>query len=224
MLIIADIAGQMDAVQRLVDKVNPKKIILVGDLIDRGPHSAEVVEWAIKDNRVTTILGNHEHMMLDYWRLSQVYDQGIWEMNGGTATMLSYDRYFGSKKPPASHLNFLESRNLFYVHEDLIVTHAAIHEKMNIAQACDLQSNLEESVLWNRGEPRQRERFQVFGHNSHWGLRAFSENENPESVWGLCIDQSRKQVVTGFVWPEKQIVTEPYLRSQNKDGGLNAVL
>jgi serine/threonine protein phosphatase 1 len=219
MIVIADIAGQFGALERLVGKFDTnEQIILVGDLVDRGPYSAEVVEWAMRTERVTTLMGNHEHMMIDYFRKSHIYDPGVWEMNGGHATILSYDRTYGDTKPPVAHLNWLENRPLHFIQDGLLVTHAAVHSKKHIHEAIDLD-DLENSVLWNRGEPIPREYFQVFGHNSHWGLKTFSHYPVVDDSWAICIDQSRKAILTAFHWPTGEIIEEPYLvgRSQEKD-------
>jgi hypothetical protein len=210
MLIVADIAGQLDAVERLVDRVDKSEgIVLLGDLVDRGPYSAEVVEWAMKNPRVIALMGNHEHMMLDYWLHWHIYQEGIWEMNGGVATLLSYDRKYGKKRPPSDHLEWLASLRKHYWVEDskCLATHAPMANYMEFEDAMSMES----SVLWNRSEPKRRDFFQVFGHNSHWGLRPFGDEDG---TWALCIDQSQKEILTGFHWPSGEILEEPYLRTK----------
>lgn len=215
MIIIADIAGQFDALMRLVAHFpKDEKIILVGDLIDRGPYSADVVSWAINNqDRVTTLMGNHEHMMIDYWLNLGRYQDGLWDHNGGRATRLSYLRSYGDERPPKLHLDFLANLPMFFETDDLIVTHAAIQPGMTVEKSCT--TTLEKSVLWNRYEPEQRDKFQVFGHNSHWGLRIFA-NLKTAKVWGLCIDQSRSEVLTAFHWPSREIHEEKYLVGHTK--------
>lgn len=216
MIIIADIAGQLDALMRLVSQVpNDEKIILVGDLIDRGPYSADVVSWAMNNqDRVTTLMGNHEHMLLDYWLDLGLYDPGLWDYNGGRATKMSYQRSYGDEKPPKAHLEFLTNLPLFFQTEDLIVTHAAVFPGMTLEQACKT-TDLERSVLWSRQEPERRKQAQIFGHNSHWGLRPFVD-ENTGKVWALCIDQSRSEILTAVRWPTWEVLEERYLVGHQK--------
>lgn len=66
-LIIGDIHGRFEELLELVRlaKVPFKNIYLLGDLIDRGEKSLEVIEWAMENN-IKTILGNHDHMFLCY--------------------------------------------------------------------------------------------------------------------------------------------------------------
>ena len=64
--IIGDVHGEFDSLRLLTDKL-PKdsNLIFVGDLVDRGKKSKEVVEF-VKSNNYLCVLGNHEKMMIDY--------------------------------------------------------------------------------------------------------------------------------------------------------------
>lgn len=89
--VLGDIAGQYDALMRLVAKLEDgAKIILVGDIVDRGPKSKQVVTWAMNNPNVETILGNHEHLMVDFFRETNKYREGVWINNGGQETLVSY--------------------------------------------------------------------------------------------------------------------------------------
>lgn len=217
MIIIGDIAGQHDALMRLVNRFpDTKEIILVGDLVDRGPYSAEVIQWAMTNPRVKVIKGNHEHMMIDYWDKTKIYDPGVWEMNGGNATILSYDRHFGNPRPPESHMNWLRNLPQHIKTEDLLVTHAPLHQDLTLERALFIDKDiLDFGLMWNRAKPKRLKHFQVFGHNSHWGLKYFADHDG---MWGVCIDQSRKQVLTALHYPSLEIAEEPYLQSQKEAG------
>lgn len=212
MLIVADIAGQFDALMRLVKRATPREeIILLGDLVDRGQRSREVIEWAMQTPNVTTLLGNHEHMMLDYYRKTGIYPYGTWLDNGGGMTKYSYD----NEPPPESHLEWLEGLPWSLFHGKLFLSHAPLNRRFldpleADAHVTDLRSELFDlSLIWNRGEPVRRPYFQVFGHNSNWGLRHFADPFHED--WAVCLDQSRSRVLTGMLWPSREILEEPYL-------------
>lgn len=217
MLVIADIAGQFDALMRLVKTVpEDEKIILVGDLVDRGPASREVVEWAMKERRVTALMGNHEHMMLDYWHGQTIYPRGCWFGNGGNKTVYSYkDEWNDTGRPPDSHLAYLASLAPYYFTDDkqVFVSHAPLlkdHDPDRVANISNFLDPLfDYSLMWNRTEPTEREFLQVFGHNSHWGLKVFTPN-NRLKPFAICIDQSREELLTGFHWPTGEIIEVPY--------------
>ena len=81
-IIIGDIHGCIDEFNELVDKLNYDKnhdrLILLGDLIDRGPNSVAVVEKARKMD-LECVMGNHEHKFTKWHKSmgsrNDVYDR-----------------------------------------------------------------------------------------------------------------------------------------------------
>lgn len=105
MIIIGDIHGNYDTLQALLDKIpqeeKDKGILLCGDLIDRGPDSKKVVQWAI-DNNIQSVSGNHEDMMVDEYHQVVEYIKrnnnlpfvnSLWLGNGGYQCLKSYVEY-----------------------------------------------------------------------------------------------------------------------------------
>lgn len=101
---IGDIHGDIHALQRVVDRLPPLStddtVLFLGDYVDRGPHSAEVVAFVRRMTeegpaKVVALRGNHE----DAWL--RVIDSG-WpeyvmpQSNGCFAAM----RSFAGKPPP----------------------------------------------------------------------------------------------------------------------------
>lgn len=67
--VVGDIQGCFDTFQKLLDKIqfNPKqdRLWLVGDLVNRGPHSLEVLRWCVKHKKILkAVLGNHDVHLL----------------------------------------------------------------------------------------------------------------------------------------------------------------
>lgn len=110
---IGDVHGRFDLLTELLDDISYHSrtlsrsknvhIILLGDLIDRGPQSFEVLEYAYRAQRrrkVTVLLGNHEEIMLR----AIDGEPGVmksWLRFGGKATL----RSFGIE-PPSSGEDF----------------------------------------------------------------------------------------------------------------------
>lgn len=210
LLIIADVAGQYGALTRLLARYpESQKVVFVGDLVDRGPASDKVIELAMSRPNTETILGNHEHMMLDYYCNLGFYDYGIWTGNGGMTTHASY----GWNRPPEAVLDWLKQLPLFLVTADgLLVSHcplpakyAGIEDIPDAAADYISPQKFDLALIWNRGQALDRgpDVFQVFGHNSHWGVRSFGN-------YAQCIDGSASRVLTAFHWPSKTIDQEPY--------------
>ena len=66
--VIGDIHGCFDQFVDLLNKINYKKnedkIILVGDLVNRGPDSLSVLNYCMADSNIITVLGNHDLYLL----------------------------------------------------------------------------------------------------------------------------------------------------------------
>jgi len=98
---VGDVHGRFDrlqAVDRLIrddlHRAPPESSleIFLGDYIDRGPQSREVVEWLIAAEPATMrrvcLLGNHEDMLLGALSAPELLPH--WLGNGGYATIESY--------------------------------------------------------------------------------------------------------------------------------------
>ena len=208
-LIVGDIAGQFDALIRLVAMVPvDTQIILVGDLIDRGPKSFEVIEWCMKNPDVIVLKGNHEHLCEDFHRGSQVYADDCWRKNGGDATESSYPY----AQVSLAHLKWISALPLYFMNDEILVSHAPIPpcvEDTEEGIASWFKNNPINS-LWNREEPVKRSRVQFFGHNSHWGIRPFWDITI--DVWAICLDSSRRRELTGIFidGPGAAMLKQPY--------------
>ena len=69
---IGDVHGCLDELQLLVDKVNPTKedlLVLLGDLVDRGPDSEGVIQYLVqlqKELLLYSVMGNHDEKLVRY--------------------------------------------------------------------------------------------------------------------------------------------------------------
>ena len=97
-ILIGDIHGsfsQFDALlQRMELSVSQDRLILLGDLIDRGPDSYEVVQRVIHlkkhmDDRMVILRGSHERLFLNH---ANPKDALLWRAAGRNATIRSFTR------------------------------------------------------------------------------------------------------------------------------------
>ena len=87
-LVFGDIHGQKDSFERLLKKVGydpagGDRLLLLGDLVDRGPDSQGMLEWLRRDE-VACIRGNHEQLMLDALEGHRDVEELWMERNGGS--------------------------------------------------------------------------------------------------------------------------------------------
>ena len=132
--IIGDVHGNLTALEEIVyaAKRRAEVIVFVGDYINRGPRSADVigflVDLAASPVRATFLRGNHERAFLRYLDGGLIAD---FLRIGGAATLRSYSLADGSsgctdfrKSVPAAHIQFLRDlRDNFWAGE-LLVTHS----------------------------------------------------------------------------------------------------
>jgi serine/threonine protein phosphatase 1 len=167
---IGDIHGRLDLLteleRRIVDDAasaaaTRNAIVYLGDYVDRGSQSREVVERLIERPlpgfERALLLGNHEDSMLQF--LVDVQIGPAWLGFGGTATLLSY----GIKPPtsdrdlvraqeelraklPERHLAFLRGLRLNHVEGDYYFVHAGIRPGV------PLDAQLPADMLWIRDE------------------------------------------------------------------------
>ena len=99
--IVGDIHGRLDLLLRLQDKIAEdarkepagfRRIFYLGDYIDRGPSSREVLDLLINRPQASLpashLLGNHEAMLLRFLEDSSIGPE--WLAYGGLATLMSY--------------------------------------------------------------------------------------------------------------------------------------
>lgn len=92
--VIGDVHGCFPALKQLLTYWNPdtEQLIFIGDLIDRGEHSRDVVQLAMKLKKeygAIVIGGNHEEMLLE-WLDAPMQHASFYYMVGGEKTLASF--------------------------------------------------------------------------------------------------------------------------------------
>lgn len=93
---IGDIHGCFDSLEELVEnKIQLNKndtLVLLGDYIDRGDKSKEVIDYIIdlqgKDYNIIPLIGNHELLLLETFEDEN--NKPKWLQNGGGETLKSF--------------------------------------------------------------------------------------------------------------------------------------
>jgi len=151
---VGDIHGCFNKLVSLMEiiDIDLKKdtLLFIGDYIDRGPDSKEVVDYLIdlgrRESRVVFLRGNHEFMLDNY--LSRT-DMLSFMYNGGQATLDSYARSINpsaSNLIPTAHLDFFSNLRPCYETDNYIFVHGGL--KPNIS----FEQQNEWDMLWIRDE------------------------------------------------------------------------
>lgn len=125
---IGDIHGCWLTLQRLLEKIEwnaaADELWLVGDLVNRGPSSLEVLRWAVDhDDHVTAVLGNHDLYLL--------------ARDCGVATGKESDTLDRILEAPDCEnlLEWLRNRPLMHQFGRFVLVHAGLAPEWNIELA-----------------------------------------------------------------------------------------
>lgn len=185
---IGDVHGYADTLLALLDSLklsSRDRVVLLGDLVDRGPRSCEVIQIARENPQIFSVLGNHEEMMLNSFDVDNIEtmtaQQTNWFYVGGRATNQSYiDEFtnsqgqiddFDLRMRIGKDLAWLDSLPHHIVLDDFRLVHAGYSPWDG---DLDLQST--DTLMWIRGEfhnsitPVDEKRTVVFGHSTVLGF------------------------------------------------------
>ncbi|MEL6364959.1 MAG: metallophosphoesterase family protein [Pseudomonadota bacterium] len=163
---IGDVHGRLDLLEEMFATIDADAhgrgeahVILLGDLVDRGPDTAGVLEACLKrrdaDPRTQFLRGNHEQALLDF--LDGAEGSDVWLEWGGLETAASYWvaasgldldelREALKQKIPASHLDFIRTLPLYTEIGDYIFVHAGLRPGV------PLEEQEADDLLWIRSE------------------------------------------------------------------------
>ncbi len=145
---IADLHGRHDLLMMALDMIEadagrePAKLIVLGDFVDRGSSSRQIVETLMAGPRLPgwewiVLQGNHEAMMLE--ALASPHLLRWWIGNGGGETLRSYGYSHGDPmlplKIPADHLEWLAALPVWHEDDHRIYVHAGVPPYQPVAEA-----------------------------------------------------------------------------------------
>ena len=135
--------------------------VFLGDYVDRGAHSREVIDRLIERSRSRTavcLMGNHELYLTEFLDDPAIFDD--WKQFGGIATLRSYGLPVAAASAevaadfatalraalPASHRDFLQSLKPSFTCGDYFFVHAGVRPGIPLAE------QRVEDLLWIRQE------------------------------------------------------------------------
>lgn len=168
---VTDVHGRADLLSQLFARIDddlqsrphPRSTqVFLGDYIDRGPNSRQVIDLLIERRRAhdTTFLkGNHEECILRLMSDPAVFSE--WKMIGGLSTVLSYGVASTAHKDPESHARiasalaeaipdshhrFFRDLALSFTLGDFFFAHAGVRPGV------PLEAQSQQDLLWIRDE------------------------------------------------------------------------
>ena len=171
---IGDIHGRLDLLTQLQQLIlidaehylGNKTIVYLGDYIDRGPESKQVIDYLIDHDKLTDfkkiyLLGNHEQAFLQFLHTGEPNIANDWFKFGGLTTLMSYGVELRgiptlldmkrihtelTYKTPKQHLKFYQNLTISYEAGDYYFVHAGVKPKTK------LDKQRPEDQIWIREE------------------------------------------------------------------------
>jgi serine/threonine protein phosphatase 1 len=176
-LVIGDIHGCYTALTTLAERVpfQPEDLIItLGDYVDRGPDSRQVLQWLIQRHstgQLIALRGNHECLMLEARHNSVAMNSWLNDYIGGQATVDSYapanhQRAGRLTDVPEAHWRFLQHETRRY-HET--ETHLYVHA--NADPRLPLASQSDAALYWqhldrDKQQPHLSGKTLICGHTA----------------------------------------------------------
>lgn len=175
--VIGDIHGCFNTLKKLYALILKKypdiPVCCVGDLVDRGKFSFEVVEF-VRKNKITFTPGNHDYMFYYFIKHPSSPLGRSWIYNGSETTLDSYSNRFGEMN---KHLHYIIKAPLILDLTDCFITHAGISgyysrklgkhplsDKQKLLNLIEKDLNSEHGILWTRDKLLNLGKLQVVGH------------------------------------------------------------
>jgi serine/threonine protein phosphatase 1 len=150
------------------------KIVMLGDYIDRGPHSSAVLNTVmyyktIMGDRFIPLMGNHEDMAINN-------DYG-WMMNGGRETLDSYV----DGEMTVEHREFIKTLPKYYETKNHIFVHAGIDDEVPMDQQKDI------NLLWRRYPAKHGPFIDKLLVHGHTPVRSVEYGKNRINIDTACV-------------------------------------
>ena len=230
-LCVGDIHGCLSTLKALIAKAGPvDSVISVGDLIDRGPDSLEVIKYCIENN-IQVCLGNHELLALEALKayLGPAYPfkrmdllDSDWIANGGRRV---FDD--ASKEDLQFMVDYFQTLPIYiktdYTHNDLpvVVSHTALnmyHYSILDAVPAELL-RMSTSLVWSRTQATSQAAvkfFSIYGHTPTDCLGTPNAKPHITSTGinldtGCCYDSKDRGKLTAVLLPSMEIIQQDRL-------------
>ena len=225
--IIGDVHGCFNTLLELIKQFPNKEksqICFVGDVIDRGLFSCDVVEL-IMQNGYKMVMGNHERRLLsnkfEFLNNKVPFDRSWFFGNGGEAT---YRSYLGqSVEFKQRHVDFLESRPVYLEFKDyktqngehLVVSHSAVGNMWELRNDKYASEEFRRHLLSGRGDEMQVEGiFNVYGHTPVKEVKFYKNSADIDT--GCVFNEVGYDKLSALEFPSMKIYTQRNVENFNK--------
>ena len=198
--VIGDIHGcyytLVELYKKIVKKYPRIKVVTVGDMVDRGNHSRDVINFIIENN-IKFTPGNHDYMFYHFFKEPSSVFARSWLFNGSESTLESYEHY---ENDIFAHIDLISKAPLYMDLDDCFISHAGVSktyrkflpnnykDDLSVLEPMiidDLRSD--KGILWNRDSLLDLGKFQVVGHTKQSQITVVEESNSWYIDTGACV-------------------------------------
>lgn len=180
------------------------RLILVGDIINRGPYSLEVLEW-VKQHKVEVVRGNHEQAFVDGVCKNTVLSPGLQALKQTLKDHLNQWVTWLSQLP-----FYIEEKDFLVVHAGLIPGEHPKYSNPYLLVNIRTWDGLGKDIN-NKSNPSwysyyKGKKLVVYGH---WASEGLNVRENTVGLDTGCVYGG---ALSGLLLPERKIFQVPALK------------
>lgn len=158
---IGDIHGRVKELRQCLSRSafdrDKDLLIILGDVVDGGHDTYNVIEELLKIKNLIFVMGNHDEWFMNH--ISSGWADEIWIQQGGANTLRSYgaevkEAEFISDeskidtrgvKIPVTHQDFFNRAVYYYILDNMLFVHGGINPKIP-----NIKSQSRHDLLWDR--------------------------------------------------------------------------
>jgi serine/threonine protein phosphatase 1 len=146
--VIPDLHGRDDLLSEALSAISARGdagvIVMLGDYVDKGPHSRQVVDRLLRGVaeswNLVALKGNHDAMMSQ--ALRDPSKMAAWMEKGGDTALASYGG--DPAAVPPSHIDWLDRLGLMHFDAHRLYVHAGVDPELPLSE------QTEATLLWKR--------------------------------------------------------------------------
>ena len=198
-IFFGDIHGHYDGMMHLVAMIAPTQhdqLYFVGDLIDRGPKSAQVVEF-VRQGNYSCVLGNHEHLLLRAFPDANPHLEDFqgWLHSGGQPTLTSYP----STEALLAHVEWLKTLPLSLDLGDIFLVHAGLDPQKTLEQQTQMDFCWIRDVFHSHSDRVFSDKCIITGHTITFTLPGVQPGQIARGPGWLDIDTGGYHPKSGWL-------------------------
>ena len=198
-IFIGDVHGHYNGLMQLVAMMAPTPadtLHFVGDLIDRGPRSAQVVEF-VRQHNYPCVLGNHEQLLLNAFP-DEDPNLGAfqgWLNSGGQPTLTSYP----STEALLEHVEWLKTLPFYLDLGDILLVHAGLNPKRSLAEQTTMDFCWIRDAFHRHPTPYFEDKQIITGHTITFTLPGVAPGQIAQGPGWLDIDTGGYHPKSGWL-------------------------